>query len=101
MEPEEFLLTVLKEIVDHPEDVVITRTMDAMGVLLSVRVHPDDMGKVIGKGGRFVNETIRPLLSASGFKHNAKVSVKVDEPIGGKRSLFTEPNETSPDNPVS
>lgn len=80
-----FLDYVVKAIVDHPEDVVITRTVDEMGVLLTLRVHPDDMGKVIGKNGSIATMAIRPLLKAVGMKHNARVNLKINEPIGGKR----------------
>lgn len=86
MEPEAaFLDYVIKAIVDHPDDVHIERTVDNLGVLLTLRVHPDDMGKVIGKGGKLATGAIRPLLTAVGMKHNARVSLKINEPIGGKR----------------
>lgn len=91
MEPEQaFLDYVIKAIVDHPQDVVITRSVDNLGVLLTLTVHQDDMGKIIGKGGKFANGTIRPLLHAVGMKHNARVSLKVNEPISGKRDLPTQ-----------
>lgn len=86
MEPEvAFLEYVIKAIVDHPDDVHIERSVDNLGVLLTMRVHPDDMGKVIGKGGKLANGAIRPLLTAVGMKHNARVSLKINEPVGGKR----------------
>lgn len=82
---QEFLDYVIKALVDHPEDVVITRSVDELGVLLTLTVNPDDMGKVIGKGGRIATQAIRPLLTAVGLKHNARVSLKINEPAGGKR----------------
>lgn len=86
MEPEvTFLDFVIKAIVDHPEGVHIERSVDNLGVLLTLRVHPDDMGKVIGKGGKLATGAIRPLLTAVGMKHNARVSLKINEPVGGKR----------------
>ena len=39
----EFLEYIVKALVDHPEDVKTERKVDEMGVLLSVRVHPEDM----------------------------------------------------------
>lgn len=80
-----FLDFVIKALVDHPEDVVIARSVDELGVLLTLTVNPDDMGKVIGKGGRIATQAIRPLLTAVGLKHNARVSLKINEPAGGKR----------------
>jgi predicted RNA-binding protein YlqC (UPF0109 family) len=86
MEPEQaFLDYIIKAIVDHPDAVVITRTVDNLGVLLTLTVHPDDMGKVIGKGGKLASGAIRPLLHVFGMKHNARVNLKINEPVGGKR----------------
>ena len=86
MEPEHaFLDYVVKAIVDHPEDVVIDRTRDDLGILLTLTVHPDDMGRVIGKEGKLARGAIAPLLRAVGMKHNARVSLKINEPLGGKR----------------
>lgn len=86
MEPEvQFLDFVIKAIVDHPEDVVIERTVDNLGVLLTLKVNALDMGKVIGKDGKIATGAIRPLLTAVGMKHNARVSLKINEPVGGKR----------------
>jgi len=84
--PEElFLEYIVQALVDHPEDVTIVRTVDNLGVLLTLTVHKDDMGKVIGRGGKLATQAIRPLLSAVGMKHNARVSLKINEPMGGKR----------------
>ncbi len=46
-----FLETLVKALVDHPEAVAIVRTVDEMGVLLTLKVHADDMGKIIGRSG--------------------------------------------------
>lgn len=90
MEPEpgffeSYLSNVLKGFVDHPEDIEISRTLDNYGVLLTFRVHKNDMGKVLGKEGIFITKTLRPLFHAVGLKHGAKLSLKVNEPVGGKR----------------
>lgn len=86
MEPEQqFLEYIVKAIVDHPEDVQVVRTVDNMGVLLTLTVHPDDMGRVIGKEGKMAQLALRPLLHAVGMKHNARVNLKINEPAGGKR----------------
>jgi uncharacterized protein len=86
MEPEQaFLDYIIKSIVDHPESVVIERTADNLGVLLTLTVHPDDMGKVIGKDGKLATLALRPLLRVFGMKHNARVSLIIKEPVGGKR----------------
>lgn len=80
----QFLDYVIKALVDKPEAVSITRSVDEMGVLLSLTVDKDDMGKIIGKDGN-IAKAIRTLLRVVGMKHNARVNLKVNEPIGGKR----------------
>lgn len=85
MEPDQaFLEYAVKALVDHPESVETTRTIDQMGVLLTLVVHPDDMGKIIGKSGKTA-EALRILLRVVGMKWNARVNLKINEPLGGKR----------------
>lgn len=81
----QFLDYVVKGLVDHPESVKITRTVDEMGVLLGLDVHPDDMGKIIGRSGNTA-KAIRILLRVVGMKNNARVNLKINEPEGGRRS---------------
>ena len=82
MQDQEFVEYVLKTVVDNPDDVHVDRTIDEMGVLLSVNVNPDDMGKVIGKSGQTA-KAIRTLLKVVGAKHDARVNMKIIEPEGG------------------
>src|ERR1035437_1852382 len=85
MEPDQaFLEYAVKTLVGHPESGERTRTIDQMGVLLTLVVHPDDMGKIIGKSGKTA-EALRILLRVVGMKGNARVNLKINEPIGGKR----------------
>lgn len=79
-----FLDYVIKALVDNPDAVVITRTVDEMGVLLTLTVAPDDMGKIIGRDGN-IAKALRTLLRVVGMKHNARVNLKINEPVGGKR----------------
>lgn len=81
----EFLEFLVKSMVDRPDDVKITRVVDEMGVLLTLEVNPEDMGKVIGKDGGTA-KAIRTILRVVGMKHNARVNLKINEPVGGKRS---------------
>lgn len=81
MEPEKFLEYIIKELVDNPDDVKVTRTVDEMGVLLTLDLNPADMGKVIGRAGRTA-KAIRTLLRVMGIKHNARVNMKINEPEG-------------------
>ena len=79
-----FLDYTVKALVDNPDAVVITRSVDEMGVLLTLTVSPDDMGKIIGRDGN-IAKAIRTLLRVVGMKHNARVNLKINEPVGGKR----------------
>ena len=81
---QEFLEFVIKGLVDNPNDVKVNRTVDEMGVLLSLDVHQDDMGKVIGKSGNTA-KAIRSLLRVVGLKNNARVNLKINEPAGSER----------------
>ncbi|PIR37946.1 MAG: RNA-binding protein [Candidatus Zambryskibacteria bacterium CG10_big_fil_rev_8_21_14_0_10_42_12] len=81
----EFLEYVVKGLVDNPDKVVIDRTVDEMGVLLTLTVDPQDMGKIIGRSGNTA-KAIRILLRIVGMKNNSRVNLKINEPEGGMRS---------------
>ena len=80
---QEFLEYTIKALVDHPEEVKVTRTVDEMGVLLTLIVHREDMGKVIGRSGNTA-KAVRTLLRVVGMKYNARVNLKIEEPEGGR-----------------
>lgn len=82
---QEFLEFVVKGLVDHPEDVKVNRTVDEMGVLLTLDINAEDMGKIIGRSGNTA-KAIRTLLRVVGMKNNARVNLKINEPEGGLRS---------------
>lgn len=79
-----FLEYVIKALVDKPDDVKINRTVDEMGVLLTLSVNKDDMGKVIGRSGATA-KAIRTVLRVVGMKNDARVNLKIEEPEGGER----------------
>lgn len=78
----EFLEYVVKMLVDNPDDVKVNRTVDEMGVLLTLDVNPQDMGKIIGRSGNTA-KAIRTLLRVVGMKNDARVNLKINEPEGG------------------
>ena len=93
-----FLEYVIKALVDNSDAVIITRSVDEMGVLLTLTVSPDDMGKIIGRDGN-IAKALRTLLRVVGMKHNARVNLKINEPVGGKH-LPTERTEKTVDQVV-
>jgi predicted RNA-binding protein YlqC (UPF0109 family) len=78
----QFLEYVIKALVDNPDKVVIGRSVDEMGVLMTLTVDPIDMGKIIGRQGNTA-KAIRTLLRVVGMKNNARVNLKINEPEGG------------------
>jgi len=82
MKDKEFLDYVVKSLVDSPDAVKVNRTVDEMGVLLTLDVAREDMGKIIGKHGATA-KAIRTLLRVVGMKNNARVNLKINEPEGG------------------
>lgn len=76
-----FLEFIVSSLVDNKDDVKIDRVVDEMGVLLTLTVNRDDMGKVIGRQGNTA-KAIRTLLRVIGMKNNARVNLKINEPGG-------------------
>jgi len=81
-EDQEFLEFVVKGLVDNPDKVNVHRKVDEMGVLLTLDVAAEDMGKIIGRSGNTA-KAIRTLLRVVGMKNNARVNLKINEPEGG------------------
>lgn len=80
---QEFLEYVVKALVDTPDAVKVERKVDEMGVLLSLHIDPQDMGKIIGRNGNTA-KAIRNLLRVVGLKNQARVNLKIEEPEGGR-----------------
>src|SRR3989339_1568008 len=81
---QEFVEHVVKAIVANPGDVKTERTVDEMGVLITLHLNPADMGYVIGRQGQTAR-AIRTLLRVVGAKNNARVNLKIHEPEGSTR----------------
>lgn len=81
---QEFLEYIVKSIVDNPGDVKLERTVDEMGVLMTLKVNPADMGQLIGRQGSTA-KAIRTLLRIIGIKNNARINLKIVEPEGGRQ----------------
>ena len=81
----EFVEYIIKSIVNSPDDVKVTRTVDELGVLLTVKVDPKDMGLLIGRSGSTA-KAVRTLARIVGMRNNARVNLKIEEPEGGLKS---------------
>ncbi len=81
MKDQEFIEYVVRALVENPHDVKVDRRVDEMGVLITLDVNPNDMGKVIGKDGATA-KALRTLLRVVGMKNNARVNLKINEPAG-------------------
>ena len=93
----QFLDFVIKALVDNPQDVKINRTVDEMGVLMTLDVNRADMGKIIGREGNTA-KAIRTLLRVVGMKNNARVNLKISEPLdGGEREVKSSASKSLDD----
>lgn len=87
-----FVEYVAKELVDKPEGVKVSRSVDEMGVLIELTVDKDDMGVIIGKEGKTA-KAMRTLLRVLGAKNDARVNLKIVEPEGSERPAPKEERE--------
>jgi len=78
---QEFVLFVVQHIVDEPDAVEVTQTVDNLGVLVTLKVAKSDMGKIIGKSGQTA-KSLRVLLRMMGAKKDARYNLKIVEPEG-------------------
>lgn len=90
MEQDQSILeSILKAIVNRPEEVKIARSVDELGVLLSVKLGEGDAGVVIGKEGRAI-KAIRSVMNLIGYKNRAHVNVRLDVPDVRRNNGFDE-----------
>ena len=74
----ELVEAIARALVDHPEDVQV-KTVDGQQVtVLELRVHPEDLGKVIGRQGRTA-KAIRTILGAAGMKIHKRLTLEILE----------------------
>ena len=91
---QEFVESIVRVLVDNPEDVVTTRTLDERGVLIQLTVNRADMGKVIGRDGRTA-KAIRSLLRVFGARNDARINLKIVDPEGEAVAIPEERSEAS------
>lgn len=73
---QQFVEYIVKTLVNNPDKVKIDRTIDEKGVLLSLEVDPEDVGRIIGRRGATA-QSVRTLLRALGTKNDARYNLKI------------------------
>ena len=74
----ELVEVLAKSLVDHPEQVTVTKTEQDNEILLTLKVASEDMGKVIGKQGR-IAKAIRAMVKAAASRTDKKVIVEIEQ----------------------
>lgn len=96
---QQFVEYVVKSLVGYPDDVVVERIIDEKGVLLTLTVNPDDLGRVIGKRG-VTAQSLRTLLRALGTKNEARYNLKIVN-NDDERENYTSASNDGSDQPVN
>lgn len=73
----ELVEIIAKSLVDNPDEVVVTEEETENGIVVSLKVAPSDMGKVIGKQGR-IARAIRSVVKAAATREDKKVIVEIE-----------------------
>src|SRR5690606_25789928 len=89
---QQFVEYIVKSLVNNPDDVSVERIIDEKGVLLSLTVNPEDLGRVIGKRG-VTAQSLRTLLRALGTKNDARYNLKIVN-NDGDREIYTSTSES-------
>ena len=74
----ELVTMIVRALVDDPEQVAVNKVEGERSVIFEVRVVPDDLGKVIGKGGRIAN-ALRTLIRAAGTKDRKSIWIDINK----------------------
>lgn len=74
----ELIETVAKALVDNPDEVSVRQVEGGQGTVLELRVHPSDLGKVIGRQGKTAR-SIRTILNAGAMKLKKRFTLEILE----------------------
>lgn len=83
---QQFVEYIVKNLVEKPENVKVERTIDEKGVLLTLTVDSEDLGRVIGRRGATA-QSLRALLRALGVKNDARYNLKIEDTSGETQSV--------------
>ncbi|MCI3919052.1 KH domain-containing protein [Paenibacillus sp. TRM 82003] len=73
---EALVRTLVRGLVDHPDDVRVDVTEDDDSILYELTVHPEDVGKVIGKGGRII-KSVRTVVTSASARSGKRIAVEI------------------------
>jgi len=76
----EFIEYLVKQIVENSDSVVVTMNEDLGTDVYTIEAHPNDMGLLIGKGGKTIR-SIREMVKAKAIKDRVRVSVTIKDDI--------------------
>jgi len=94
---QQFIEYIVKSVVGHPDDVLVDRIIDEKGVLLTLTVNPEDLGRVIGKRG-VTAQSLRTLLRALGTKNDARYNLKIVNNDGQVGAMVSSDDQESSSN---
>jgi len=94
---QQFIEYIVKSVVGHPDDVLVDRIIDEKGVLLTLTVNPEDLGRVIGKRG-VTAQSLRTLLRALGTKNDARYNLKIVNNDGQVGAMVSSDDHESSSN---
>jgi uncharacterized protein len=78
MEAQVFLRNLIESLVDYPESIEISEKQDELGTLLSLKVAPEDMGIIIGRGGKTI-DSLRTIVRVFGSKSESRMNLRIVE----------------------
>jgi len=93
---QQFVEYIVKSLVGNPDDVTVERVIDEKGVLLTLTVNPEDLGRVIGKRGATA-QSLRTLLRALGTKNDARYNLKIVNNDDDRENYTTSSDATQSD----
>ncbi len=96
---QQFVEYIVKSLVEHADDVVVDRIVDEKGVLLTLTVNPEDLGRVIGRRG-VTAQSLRTLLRALGTKNTARYNLKIVNNDNPDESTVISSDDVADDNTV-
>ena len=96
---QQFVEYIVKSLVEHADDVVVERIVDEKGVLLTLTVNPEDLGRVIGRRG-VTAQSLRTLLRALGTKNAARYILKIVNNDNPEESTVISSDDEVHDKPV-